>query len=212
MKNKKLAITALLLLVVCMLSVSSTISWLTSKSETVVNTFAGGAISITLDEALVSTDGKAVTGDGAKRVTKNTYKYQAGATLDKDPTPTVLKGSEACYVFLCVDNELNEKFTMNYDLDAWKAVGQEGTKTVYAYSTKINAYSSENDIVLKPIFTQVTVANDLTSQEILDLGEKKLSITAYAVQSDSVSAKDAIDMAVAEFLSQGAGATYIDIN
>ena len=61
----------------------------------------------------MGSDGKAITGEGARRVTANRYKYIAGAVLDKDPTPTVLKGSEECYVFLCVENGLTDQFTMD---------------------------------------------------------------------------------------------------
>lgn len=210
-KCKKLVAVGLILIVMAMLTVSPTISWLSSKSDTVVNTFAGGAISIRLDEALVGTDGKAIKGDEAKRVTSNSYKYMAGATLDKDPTPTVLKGSEECYVFLCVENELTEMFTMNYATESWLKVAEKDGKAVYAYSTKIDALESDEDIKLEPIFTTVTVSKDLTAEEISKLGERKLSVTAYAVQTDSVSSKDAIDSAIAEFIP-GASATYQEID
>lgn len=210
-KNKKIIIATLILLVAVMITVSPTVSWLSSKSEQVVNTFAGGAISIKLDEALVGTDGKAIKGDGARRVTSNSYKYMAGAVLDKDPTPTVLKGSEECYVFLCVENELTNQFTMNYDTNSWLKVAETNGKAVYVYSTKINALQSDSDIQLKPIFTTMTVSSSLTAEEISKLGQKKLSVTAYAVQTDSLSSKDAIDLAIAEFIP-GATATYQEIN
>jgi len=211
-KIRKLMMASLLLIVVVMISASSTISWLSSQSETVVNTFAGGAISIILDEALVSTDGKKVTGENAKRVTANTYKYKAGATLDKDPTPTVLKGSEECYVFLCVDNELSDKFSINYDTQSWLQAAKKDSQTVYIYKTKINALEADSNVQLNPIFTKISVSTTLTSQDIADLGERKLSITAYAVQTESLTSKEAIDLAVAQFLSSGAQVNYPDVN
>ena len=177
-----------------------------------VNTFAGGAISLMLDEAKVGTDGKALTGEDAQRVTSNNYKYAAGAVLDKDPTPTVLKGSDECYVFLCVENELNEKFAMNYDADSWLKVAAAEDKTVYAYSARVNASDASEDVALKPIFTTVTVSEDLTADDIKELGERTLSVTAYAVQTASLSSADAIDMAVANFLPEGTKADHVTIS
>ena len=146
-------ITSLLALVVVLLGVAPTLSWLFSTSQPVINTFSGGTIAIKLDEALVDADGKAIEGEGAQRVTANRYKYVAGAVLDKDPTATVLKGSE-----------------------------------------------SETDVVLPPVFTTVTVSEELTSEDIETLGERTICVTAYAVQTHSLTEKDAIALAVTQFL------------
>ncbi|MBC5788275.1 hypothetical protein [Clostridium facile] len=198
-KSQKFMLTSVLLAVIVMLTVMPTLSWLSSTSEPVVNTFAGGAISIKLDEAFVDTNGKKVTGEDAKRVNANNYKYVAGAVLDKDPTPTVLKGSEECYVFLLVENGLNDKFTMNYATDAWLKVAESGGNTVYAYSTKVNALESTEDIVLKPIFTTVTISPELTKADIESLGERKLCVTAFAVQTANIDVATATDLAVKQF-------------
>lgn len=207
-KSQKLMLTSLLLALIAVLTVAPTLSWLSSTSAPVVNTFAGGAISIKLDEALVGTDGQAITGDGAQRVTANSYKYTAGSVLDKDPTPTVLKGSEACYVFLCVENGLSDKFTMDYDTDAWLKVAEADGKAVYAYNQTVDASQADKDIALPPIFTKVTVSEDLTADDITKLGERTLSVTAYAVQTHSLTAQAAIDLAVAQFLPAGTTASY----
>lgn len=211
-KGQKLMITSLLLSAIAILTVAPTLSWLSSTSAPVVNTFAGGAISIKLDEALVGTDGKAIEGEGAQRVTGNVYKYVAGVVLDKDPTPTVLKGSEECYVFLCVENGLSDKFTMNYNAVSWLKVAQANGKAVYAYSTKVNASESDEDAVLQPIFTTVTVSDDLTTEDISALGERALSVTAYAVQTNSLTAQAAVDLAVAQFLPGSPATDYPTID
>lgn len=210
-KSPKLLFTCLMLVVIAVVTVAPTLSWLSSTSQPVVNTFAGGAISIKLDEALVDTSGKAIEGEGAQRVTANTYKYVAGAVLDKDPTPTVLKGSEECYVFLCVENGLTDKFTMNYDTQSWLKVAEADGKAVYVYSTKVDASSSDTDLALQPIFTTVSVSNELTAEDIEELGERKLSVTAYAVQTQGLTAQVAIDLAVDQFLPDGTAADYPDI-
>lgn len=210
-KSQKILITSILLAVIALVSVPSTMSWLSYTSSPVVNTFAGGAISVTLDEAKVDADGKAITGSDAQRVTENSYKYVPGAVLDKDPTTTVLKGSEECYVFLCVDNQLNDKFSANYDTKSWLEVASADGKTLYAYKATVDAEKSENDIALEPIFTTITVSDTLTAEDIEKLGSKTLTVTAYAVQTDSLDSKSAIDLAVAEFLPEGTKATYPEI-
>lgn len=210
-KSQKLMLICLMLTLIAVVTVVPTFSWLSSTSQPVVNTFAGGAISIKLDEALVDTDGQAVEGEGAQRVNNNSYKYVAGAELDKDPTPTVLKGSEECYVFICVENGLSDKFTINYDTQSWLKVAEAEDKTVYAYSTKVDASASETDIVLKPIFTTVSVSDELTAEDIETLGERTLSATAYAVQTQAITAQAAIDLAVSQFLPEGTATDYPEI-
>ena len=206
MKKRKRLITGAALLVVLVAAVLPTYSWLSSKSETVVNKFAGGTISIAMDEAKVDADGKKIEGDDAQRVTANSYKYTAGAVLDKDPTPTVIKGSDECYVFVCVENQLSDKFSINYDADSWKSVATQGDKTVYAYVKKVAAKEAEKDIALPPVFTQVKVSENLTSEDIENLGEKNLNVTAYALQTASLDSKEAIDIAVKAFLGEDAKA------
>mgnify|MGYP000317351806 CR=1 FL=1 len=110
-KSQKLMITSIMVAVIAMVTVGPTMSWLSATTDPVVNTFAGGAIALQLDESQVDANGKKMA--DAPRVKENRYKYMAGAEMDKDPTVTVLKGSEECYVFLLVENELNEKFSIN---------------------------------------------------------------------------------------------------
>lgn len=207
-KSKKFLALLLSLAVIAVTTVTPAFSWLSAKSERVVNTFAGGAISIILDEAPVGPDGSEIPGD---RVTENHYKYVAGAVLDKDPTPTILKGSDECYVFLCIENELSDKFSLNIDTDSWKSVAQSDGKTLYVYSTRIDASQADKDVVLNPIFTKVTVSENLTAEDIEALGEKTLCVTAYAVQTEALSSAAAIDLAAAQFMPEGTQPTYVDI-
>lgn len=76
-------------------SVLGTMAYLTAHDE-VKNTFTVGNVSINLDEAKVTTDGKVV--EGAKRVHSNEYKLLPNHTYVKDPTVTVLKPSVDSYV------------------------------------------------------------------------------------------------------------------
>ena len=96
---KKKLMTVLALVLVIAMSVAGTYAYLTSQ-DTVTNTFTVGNVAIKLDEAKVDANGVAVT--PAERVKANSYKLLPGHTYAKDPTVTVLKGSESSYVKMTV--------------------------------------------------------------------------------------------------------------
>lgn len=93
-KSKALLLTLCAVLLIAA-SVLGTMAYLTSSAE-VKNTFTVGKVEIKLDEAKVNADG--IPEEGAARVQANSYKLMPGTTYTKDPTVTVLNGSEASYV------------------------------------------------------------------------------------------------------------------
>jgi len=93
-KSKALLLTLCAVLLVAA-SVLGTMAYLTS-TDTVTNTFTVGKVEIKLDEAKVNANG--IPEEGAARVTGNSYKLMPGTTYTKDPTVTVLNGSDAAYV------------------------------------------------------------------------------------------------------------------
>ena len=93
-KSKALLLTLCAVLLIAA-SVLGTMAYLTS-TDTVTNTFTVGNVEIKLDEAKVNADG--IPEEGAARVQANSYKLMPGTTYTKDPTVTVLNGSEASYV------------------------------------------------------------------------------------------------------------------
>ena len=72
-------------LIVCA-TVAGTLAWLTDKTEPVVNTFTVGDINITLTES-----------------ENLDLKMVPGQTITKDPKVTVKDGSEACWLFVKVE-------------------------------------------------------------------------------------------------------------
>ena len=119
-KSKALLLTLCAVLLIAA-SVLGTMAYLTSTAK-VENTFTVGKVEIKLDEAKVTADGIPV--EGAARVTANSYKLMPGTTYTKDPTVTVLNGSEASYVrmkvtfnnakeiiALCTDPEFADEVT-----------------------------------------------------------------------------------------------------
>lgn len=181
MKKKGLALVlALTLLVVGV--VAGTLAWLTAKSDTVTNTFTTSDIKVELKE------------------TPKEYKMIPGYTISKDPTVTVLAGSEECYLFVKLDKSTNFDTYLEYDIaDGWKKLDGV-TDTVYyrvvdGTTNQIGkAYS-----VLKD--NQVTVKDSVTKEQMNALdaaGAEKptLKITAYASQlhknaTETFSASDA---------------------
>ena len=112
MKKARKTITMILAFVlVAAIAVGATVAYLQDKTDVAENTFTVGNVHIRLDEAVVDEDGKATddrTESGNKDIVEGTdgskygYKLYPGLSYDKDPTVTVLKGSDDCYVRMTV--------------------------------------------------------------------------------------------------------------
>lgn len=147
---KKKIILALCTLVgvvaISMTSVLATVAYLTS-SAAVSNVFTIGDVRITMTETKVDSNGKKVA-EGTQ-VDTNTYHLVPNTTYDKDPKITVNTGSEACYLFVLVRNDIeaieckataaqyahNHKGTIAQQLTAngWAKYTKASTGWVYVY-------------------------------------------------------------------------------
>lgn len=160
----------------------ATFAWLTATSDTVVNTFTYGDIKITLAET-----------------TGSDYKIIPGVNIAKDPTVTVKAGSEACWLFVKVEEEdwptltyvdgKNTVRKVNYDIaNGWKkGDGTNIPANVYYRDRGVDASNADQEFpVLKD--NKITVSNTLTKINIKDISTTtpKLSITAYAIQKDGM--------------------------
>ncbi len=210
-KLKYIFAGALVSIVLSTCMVIPTFSWLSSKSDEVVNTFEGNEIKVRMDESPVDKNGKKIPG---LRVTKNSYKFTAGSELDKDPTPAVLKGSMPAYVFVYLENKHSDIFALNVDTENWLEVAENDGQTLYVYKTKVNASEASEDMVLEPLFTKVKVSEELTSEDLEELkktSEKQFIKTqTYAIQAEEMGKDSAIDQAAAQFGFEG-DITYVDI-
>ncbi len=183
-------------------SVMGTIAYLTSTDE-VNNTFTVGDVKIKLDEALVDDDGKAVTGEDAERVKANDYKLLPGHTYDKDPTVTVLKGSEESYVRLLVT--VNKKAALDkigvntlevfkgYDSSNWTFASQnaEGDTMVYEFRYKETVTATDADVVLDALFDQIVVPGNINNDQLATLDDLTIDVVAQAIQADGFTDDDA---------------------
>lgn len=149
----------------------ATFAWLTAETDPVVNTFTYGDINITLAES-----------------TGSDYKIIPGVDIGKDPLVTVKAGSEACWLFVKVEEEgtfVADKVTYSI-ADGWtKGDGTNIPANVYYREVAANAADQEFP-VLKD--NKITVSDTLTKIDIKDIltTTPKLSITAYAIQKDGM--------------------------
>ena len=173
---KKTLITILATVLVCCCAVGGTLAWLMDSTKTVTNTFTVGDVSIKLTETIDGT----VT-DVSETAAAAEFKMIPGNTITKDPKVTVLKGSEACYVFVKI-TETDAKNLIDWEIaEGWTAVDAVKEPGVY-YRTEQDLSESASDGAAYSILMndQVTVSStNLKKGE----GEKPtLVITAYAVQ------------------------------
>lgn len=203
--KKTISIVALVVLVAAV-SVLGTLAYLTSQDQ-VVNTFTVGKVNITLDEMKVTDDGKPVA--SAERVKANDYKLLPGLTYAKDPTVTVLKGSELSYVKLVVtvskasesDKLLKECETTlaavvkGYDVANWILKSNTEDKAnntrTYEFWYKEAVDASAADVKLDALFDQIVVPGNITNVQLASIDGLEIDIVAYAIQADGFADADA---------------------
>ena len=234
-KSKALLLTLCAVLLVAA-SVLGTMAYLTS-TDTVTNTFTVGKVEIKLDEAKVTADGIPV--ESADRVTANSYKLMPGTTYTKDPTVTVLNGSEDSYVRMKVtfnnaaalmemlpsadkledyspaEIALIKKvapilFLTNYTkvdpvwLPEYHMFGMEKTLAdpnyfvydaandtvtyIFYYPTTVTA--TDKDVVLPAVFTEISLPEHVTGEQLAKLNNFKITVVAEAIQAGSFANAD----------------------
>lgn len=178
MKKSKIVVAIISLLSICSFVIGTSVAWLTSKTEDLVNTFTYGDINIKLDE----TD----TNDGDENINTNEYKMLPGNEITKDPKVTVIANSEDSYLFVKLTKSENFDNFMTFEIaEGWSLL--EGTTDVY-YREVTKSDKDQEFIVLKD--NKVKVKEEVTKAMLneLDKDGKKdyptLTITAYAVQRD----------------------------
>ena len=211
-----------LILVLCAVllvagSIMGTLAYLTDTKE-VVNTFTVGDVEIKVDETDVTPDGKPI--EDADRVEGNEYHLIPGQTYTKDPTMTVLKGSEESYVRMMVTiNHVSElraifgtdfqphKYAagMNNSIWVYHNTVDNGDNTVtyeFRYHKTVNAFEATEDVVLEPLFTSFSVPGELTGEQLATIADLEIRVEGHAIQTLSF---DTADAAWAAFGAQMAG-------
>ena len=166
----------LALVLVIGVAAGGTIAWLVAKTDSVVNTFTYGDINITLTET---------------KPEDKQAKIIPGVDIEKDPKVTVKAGSEACYLFVKVEEKNWPTFVeddgtrkVNYSIaEGWTEL--EGVTGVYYREVPATTANTSFNILSGD---KVTVSENLTKAEINSVQtQPKLTFTAYAVQMDGIS-------------------------
>lgn len=169
-----IALLALVLVIGCV--AGGTVAWLVAKTDTVVNTFTYGNIDITLTET-----------------TGTSYKIIPGTDITKNPKVTVKGGSEACWLFVKVE-EVGAISTIttdpvHYAIDTgWAQLKDKDGKDVSGvYYRLVDAVDNDTAFnVLKD--NKIIVSGELTKETIngYAVQQPTLTFTAYAVQKENI--------------------------
>ena len=205
MKKKPVKGVALILVLTLLLGcgIGGTLAWLMDSTSTVTNTFTVGNIDITLDEARVDQDGNFLDKDKnvvdtlaeAERVTNNQYQAIPGKTYSKDPTLTVTKGNEKCYLFVKFVQSGNPSTYYEFDfaLDNTNSGWTQGTADVeggdgvptdvwYIIVNETSADAANDTVYHLLVGDTIQVKDSVTAANMTAAAAAKLEWTAYAVQ------------------------------
>ena len=164
------AMLALVLVIGC--AVGGTIAWLTAQTGPVVNTFTYGDINIELTET---------------KPENQQAKIIPGVDIEKDPKVTVKANSEACWLFVKVEE--TGTFVANkvtYSIATGWTQGDGTNIPANVYYRAVDAVTSDTDFaVLKD--NKIYVSEELSKSDIQSITvQPKLTFTAYAVQKDGI--------------------------
>ena len=163
--KKKILVACLCVALAVLTIAGTTLAYLTATTESVTNTFTVGNIDITLAE------------------TKTDFKMVPGCSIEKDPKVTVKAGSEACWLFVKVEESTNLDDFITYTIDSdWTALtGVDGV-----YYREVDAATTDTSFNVLTN-NQVTVKDTVTKTMMDEItkgtaGNPTLTFTAYAVQ------------------------------
>lgn len=172
MKKKTFALLLSLVLVFGVIA-GGTLAWLIDKTDPVTNTFTVGDINIDLDES------------------KNLdLKIVPGKNITKDPKVTVEANSEACWLFVKVEESNWPDFKngtarkVDYKMaTGWTALDETNYPGVY-----YREVAATTSAVVYPVLLNntVTVSDTLSKTEVNQITTNPtLTFTAYAVQKEA---------------------------
>jgi hypothetical protein len=207
MKLKHKVLIASLSLI-AIVSTVVTFALLTFETDTLVNTFTVGQVSLKLDETDVDETGTPIP--GAERVTGNEYKLIPGKSYVKDPTMTVLSSSEASYVRLLLtitkakelkevlgSNFLPENYVTGWDKTKWLCTSikenQDNSITYeFRYHEVVAGYvdGKTEDVVLTPLFTSFTAPAELTNEDLKKIEGFEIKVVGHGIQATGFKSAD----------------------
>ena len=191
--KKKIALMVTSLVLVVAMAVGGTLAWLTDTTDQKVNTFTVGKVDIELAEPKWDeTYGE----DGAK--------VYPNADIVKDPTVTVIKGSEESYVRMLVTISNSDVMDTIFDPGAlltdiftgydaswvyFNNVEDEVAKTrTYEFRYKDTVSAETDNVVLPSLFTGINIPQNLTEDQLAQMETFTITVVAHAIQAADVGA------------------------
>lgn len=189
MKNLSTKAAVILLTMALLIggTVGGTVAWLSMKTESVVNTFTVGNIYIELKEHTLVNGSLSETEATAN--VENTYKILPGTEQPKDPFVRVKANSEACWLFVKIEEPYNKatisgREYVSYSIDkSWKTTSGLPAGVYYKQVEFTSADAVHNILEGK----KVSYSSDLTKTDLDELSSNKpkLTFTAYAIQQNA---------------------------
>lgn len=198
---RKVLVLALCAVLLVSATIMGTMAYLTS-TKTVTNTFTVGNVAIKLDELDITKD------DGSRTETGNAYHLLPGQTYTKDPTVTVLSGSEKSYVKMTVtftesaaldaifapDGANMLSIFKGYDSTNWTYKGNtedtENDTRTYEFWYKEAVDAPDADVALDALFDSITVPGSITNAQLDTIKDMTITVNAYAIQADGFNTAD----------------------
>ncbi len=199
MAKKSLSMKVVVLLMAAVLligcSVGGTLAWLIANSETVTNTFVVGDINIALTET--GTDNNGVN---------NNFKVLPGTTQAKDPFVRFTSDSEACWLFVQVQEVNNSTGNdegegvateyITYSVSGWTLLEED--KGIAVYYKKLENVTAKDTIYYVLDDNEVSYSEYLTKADMDKLDatdgqeakQPKLIFKAFAVQLEAANDVD----------------------
>ena len=181
---KKGFILALAMVMAACVSIGVTLAYLFVETPSVVNTFKYGDINIELweNDYVLSTNS---LDSNTKVTSESDYKLIPGNSMPKNPTVTVKANSEACWLFVKIEESENFESFMTYGIaKGWNAL--PGVEDVFYCEGSATTVDKDYAILAD---NKVNVKDSVLKTELNALTEAtypKLTFTAYAVQKANV--------------------------
>lgn len=178
MRNRRIALTVCLMLLVAVVSVGGTMAWLTAKTGEVKNTFTSADIDIDLLETMKP------DGTSADRVTDWSAQLIPGKEYHKNPKVVVTGAADSVEAYLFVKFDADDSATyLDYTLEmnatgsGWTPV--ENVNNVWYRVVPASTTDQTWDLIVDD---KVTVKSDLTATDV-ESANSTMTFTAYAIQT-----------------------------
>lgn len=162
-RKKKLIITVVAAVLMLCVSIGLTLAYISASSNPVLNTFTIGNVDIALSET-----------------TGLTYPLLPGTTVEKDPTLVVHTGSDACWLFFTIEEDVNLTHFISFEIAEGWTLLEQGHHNVY-YRQVDATYKDVAFPLIKN--NSVQIYDTITEEDLAGLHSTPiLNFTGYAIQ------------------------------